>query len=197
MTGNTRMSPMTAFFLGIFGVVAVGIASGAAVTLFALNIVDGKASTILRFAEGTIETTLKELPDLLESLPETVQDLLNDRRAPEYADQLDVTVSFLHDERHGGFRPVATIVNKGSEVVTLLAIRVAALNEQSAPLCEWTEIVATPIAIEDEWRGPLYPGNTRYVTFSTRYRGAAKELTDTITGAVEIADVRIWNQDQM
>ena len=40
MTHQTRMSPLTALFLGIFGVAGVGIVSAAAVLLYAMTIVN-------------------------------------------------------------------------------------------------------------------------------------------------------------
>jgi len=112
--------------------------------------VDGKASAIL----GLTEHTLDGLPELLDSLPTTIAEVLNDRRAPDYAAELDIEVSFVPHERHGGLRPAITIKNNGTEVVSMLAVRVAALNGRNVPVQEWTEVVATPIAISGDWRGP-------------------------------------------
>jgi len=69
---------------------------------------------------------------------------------------------------------------------------VAALNQDSLPIREWTEVVATPIAMCNDWRGPLYPGTTRYVVLGSSWRGFPVERLGQITGAVEISDVRIW-----
>lgn len=118
--------------------------------------------------------------------------LLNDRRAPEYIENIEVDVAFRRDDRIGGLRPVMTIVNRGSEVVSLLAIRVAAMDADRIPLQEWTEIVATPLAIEGEWRGPLMPGATRNVVLSRCLRSIDPADASSVTGAVEIADVRLW-----
>ena len=191
MTGHTRMSPLTALFLGIFGVGAVGIASSAAIVLYGLRIIDTKSSDLLGFADGTITTTLDRLPDLIDALPKAVEDLLSDRRAPEYLANLDVDVSFVADERSKLARPVMTITNNGGEVVSLLAIRVAALNKSGLPIREWTEIVATPVAFE-EWRGPIFPGKTRYVVIGSGWRGIPSQEADQITGVVEVADIRVW-----
>ena len=192
MTGHTRMSPFTAFFLGLFGVGAVGILSATLIVFAGMLIIGDKAGDLVRFADGTITTTLDRLPGLLESLPESVGDILNDGRAPEYADNLDVKVAFAADEWSRGVRPVMTITNKGEEVVSLLAVRVAALNQQNLPIREWTEVVATPIGMCNDLRGPLYPGTTRYVVLGSSWRGFPAERVDEITGAVEISDVRIW-----
>lgn len=195
MTGHTRMSPLTALFLGIFGVGAVGIASGTAVVLYGMRIIDTRSSDLLGFADGTISTTLDRLPDLIDALPKAVEDLLSDRRAPEYLANLDVDISFVADERSKFVRPVMTITNNGGEVVSLLAIRVAALNKSGLPIREWTEIVATPIACED-WRGPIFPHKTRYVVLGSGWQGIPLRDADEITGAVEVADIRVWQPNE-
>lgn len=193
MVTQGRMSPMTALVIGVFGVGAVGIASVTAVVLHGFSIIDSKAGDIIEFAETALESTLEGLPVLLDSLPEAVEELLNDRRAGDYAANLDVAVRFIHDEDSGRLRPVLAITNEGERVVSLLAVRVVALNGQGIPMREWTEIVATPITIPNEWRGPLRPGNTRHVILSSWRRGITRKQANGITGAVEITDVRVWN----
>lgn len=74
MNAQTRMSPMTAFFIGLFGFGAVGIASGTAIVLFSLSVIDSRTSEILGFTETTIGETLENLPELIDSLPGIVQD---------------------------------------------------------------------------------------------------------------------------
>ena len=188
MMGQNRMSPLTALFIGIFGAGAVGIVSGSAIVLYGMRIVDTKASTILGLAQNTVEG----LPELIQSLPPAIGDLLNDRRAPEYAAEIDLEANFVPDEQSGGVLPALKITNRGSEVVSMLAIRVAALSTNNMPLREWTEVVATPIAIEDDWRGPLFPGNSRHVRLSPGWRRFAPEDDGALTAAVEISEIRIW-----
>ena len=197
MTGHTRMSPLTALFIGIFGVGAVGIASGTMVVLYGMRIIDTKANEVLGFADNTISKTIDGLPALFDSLPRAVEELLSDRRAPEYAANLDVTADFVVDERSKGRRPVLTITNKGSEVVSFLAVRVAALNSRRLPIREWTEVVATPIALEDgDWRGPLFPGDTRYAVVSSSWRTVPADRAEQVITAVEISDIRIWQPSE-
>jgi len=186
METRARMSPITALFIGIFGVGAVAIAAGTATVLYGMRIVDHKASALIRFADDTLEG----LPELIASLPPALGDMLNDRRAPEYASQIDVKVRFVGEDSDG-VRPVLTIANRGDEVVSLLAVRVAALNEQEIPIRDWTEVVATPIAVDDEWRGPLMPGATRHVVLS-RWRSSPSSAAQSLQGAVEISDIRVW-----
>ncbi len=187
MNNPVRMSPLTALFLGLFGVGAVGIAAGTSVILYSLRVLDRKASSILDFAEHTVEA----LPELIASLPPALGDVLNDRRAPEYAKKLDVGVRFTANEKADGVRPVLTVTNKGDEVVSMLAVRVVALDAKGVPLRDWTQVVATPIAIEDDWRGILLPGATRHVVMSSS-RSLDPSRTDTLTGAVEISELRVW-----
>ena len=179
MIGQNRMSPLTAFFLGVFGVGAVAIASGAGLVAYGMSIIDTNASAIVGFTRSTVEN----LPDLIESLPPAIAELLNDRRAPDYAKNIAVDVNFVSVKSgSGGLRPVMTITNNGNEVVSMLAVRVAALNGRKLPIREWTEVVATPVAVCDDWRGPLMPGATRHVVISTwrtipPARAAAKAAT--------------------
>ena len=187
MNSPTRMSPITALFLGIFGVGGVGIAAGAAVLLYSLRILDSKTTALIGLAEHTVAS----LPDLIDSLPPAIGDILNDRRAPDYAPNLDVNVRFVANEPSEGLRPVVTITNKGTEVVSMLAVRVAALDARKVPVREWTEVVATPIAADDNWRGPLMPGAIRHVVLSNWRHGPADKI-DSLTAASEISELRVW-----
>ena len=186
MTGPTRMSPITALFLGLFGVLAVGITSGTGIVLYGLRIANTNASSLLNLADSTIAG----LPELIERLPPALADLFDDRRAPDYAENLDVKVTFLADKRSSDrIRPVMTVTNNGSSVVTMLTVRVAALNQDEVPLQEWTELVATPIALNDELRGPIFPGSTRHIVLRREYRRTASGSA--FTGAVEISELRV------
>lgn len=188
MVNHQRMSPFTALFLGIFGTVSVGIVSSGTVALYALHIVDSKTSYILDFAEGAVAN----LPEFIDSLPAAISDILHDRRAPEYAANMDVELNFVMDKKRGKIRPTLNITNNGDEVVSIMAVHVAALNEDQAPIREWTEVVATPLAIDNDWRGPIMPGETRYVLLSSGWRGITIEDAEKIRGVVEITEMRIW-----
>ena len=187
MNTQTRMSPLTALFLGIFGVGGVGIVAGAAIVLYTLRIVDSKAGALIGFAEHTVEA----LPDLIDALPPAIGDVLSDRRAPDYAANLEVSVRFVANEQSEGIRPVVSVSNKGKEVVSMLAVRVAALDASKVPVREWTEVVATPIAVDDDWRGPLMPGATRHVVLST-WRSFPADKAESLSAAPEISELRIW-----
>ncbi|UCE60866.1 MAG: hypothetical protein JSU63_03770 [Phycisphaerales bacterium] len=187
MNEHKRMSPLTALFLGAFGVGAIGITCATGVVLFSLSMVDGHASTILGFATDTVEG----LPELLRALPPGVNDVLSQRRAPGYASQIDVKATLVENGRAGTVRPVLTVTNSGDEAVSILALRVAVLNEDGIPVGEWTEVVATPLAIDGPWRGPILPGSSRHVVLRGAWRGLTSGY-DSLTPEVEIADVFVW-----
>lgn len=190
VTPRSRMSPMTAMFLGIFFVGGLTIASATTVVLYSMRIIDHKAASLLNFADHTVEG----LPELLKSLPPALSDMLQDRRAPEYASKLAVDVKFINDETTGALRPVLTVKNTGDEVVSLLALRVAAIDANGTPRNDWTEVVATPLSIDNGWRGPLMPGATRHVVLS-----GCRSLTgksETLVAVAEIGDVRVWSGEE-
>lgn len=187
---RARMSPMTALFLGFFFVGGMGIASLTAIVLYTMRIADSNAAKLLHFADNTIEG----LPDLLKSLPPALADALHDRRAPEYVSNIDVKVKFISDETSGVMRPVLTVTNKGTEVVSMLAVNVAAIDEGGTPYNDWAHVLATPLALDDdEWRGPLMPGSTRHVVLpgSRRWNPESKSLV----AVAEISDVRVWQSE--
>ncbi len=189
VTPRSRMSPITAMFLGMFFVGGLVIASATTVVLYSMRIIDQKAAGLLHFADHTVEG----LPELLKSLPPALADMLQDRRAPEYASKLAVDVKFINDDTSGILRPVLTVKNTGDEVVSMLALRVAAIDANGTPHNDWTEVVATPLSIDNDWRGPLMPGATRYVVLSGCRSLVGK--SETLVAVAEIGEVRVWESE--
>ncbi|MEK6798604.1 MAG: hypothetical protein AABZ12_06550 [Planctomycetota bacterium] len=183
-----RMSPITALFMGIFGCGAIAIAGATVIVLRGMSLAESQVGEIIGFAGGLVDG----LPELLSSLPPALADVVHDRRAPEYSGNVEVAVRFIPDEESGGIRPALTVKNTGSEVVSMLAIRVAALDATRGPIRDWTEVVATPLAIDDDWRGPLMPGATRHVVLH-RCRSIPSAAIDRLTPATEISDIRVWS----
>ncbi len=186
MNNGSRMSPLTAMFLGVLFVGAVAIAAAGSVVLYGMRIVDSKSTALIHFAGNTVEG----LPELIQSLPPAIGDLLHDRRAPEYAGKIAIDAKFVVDEKGDVVRPVLTIRNTGEKAVSLLAVRVAALDVDGVPRRDWTDVIATPLAIDDDWRGPLLAGSTRYVVLHGTRSHSGK--VETLTPVVEISDVRVW-----
>ena len=194
MVPQTRMSPLTALFLGLAAVGVTGIAATSGVVLYGMRIVDGQAGKVMTLVSKTIgdlPEIIGDLPQIIDSLPPIVADAFNDRRMLEYAPNLKTKVRFVASERSGRIRPVVTITNEGDEVLSMLTLRVVALNERGLPIGEWTEVVATPIGIDGEWRGPLSPGATRHVMLGDYHNGPSVP-TDSVTGELEITEIRAW-----
>ena len=187
MRDHRSLSPLTALFLGFFGAGAIAIACGSGIVLYGMSMIDGHASTLLGFATDTVEG----LPGLLRALPPAVDDLLSQRRALGYAARIDVEARLVEGGRAGTVRPVLTVTNTGDEAVSLLAVRVAVLDEDGIPAGEWTEVVATPLAVDGPWRGPILPGSSRHVLLQGAWRGLSKGR-DSLTPVVEIADIFVW-----
>lgn len=137
------------------------------------------------------------LPELREALPPALADVLDDRREPEYARQLDISAetTFIPDEHHDRRKMVRTrveVVNNGDQVVSLLSLRIVVLAASGEILSESNEWAATPIAADHEWRGPLMPGSHRYFVSSRRALGAF--FAEGLETKVEITDLRVWNR---
>lgn len=133
------------------------------------------------------------LPELREALPPALSDALDDRRDPAYADKLDISaVTALTPDQHRTVQTRVEVVNEGTEIVSLLCIRVVVFDQNGRILSESNEWAATPIAAEDEWRGPLMPGSHRY--FVSNRRALPVFLGDDLRTEVEITHLRLWNR---
>jgi hypothetical protein len=141
-----------------------------------------------------VEDAVRGLPELQKSLPPVLADILDDRRQPDYRENLEITSNaLLIPDRHGRVRTAVQIVNNGSEVVSLLSLRVIVLNENDEILVESNEWAATPFAADDEWRGPLMPGSRRRFTSSSYGRAIPLSSVNDLKTEVEVTDIRIWN----
>ncbi len=186
MVTQQRMSPFTALFLAIGFVAVSAIGAGTVITLVGLKVADDKATSLLALSEDAVTN----LPEFIDKLPPAIADMLHDRRAPEYVSNIVTKVRLAEDEGTGLLIPSVEIVNNGTEIVSMLGVRVTLLNQDGAALHEWNQLAAAPITFE-ELRGPLLPGTKRYVVLPGR-RSLTKDLRGQLTGAVEISEVRVW-----
>jgi hypothetical protein len=188
METRKGMSAATAFFLGMWITGSVAIAGGTVFLLCVLNVVDGKIGDIVhlgRDAIGNASNVVKALQPLL-------GDVFNDQRNLGYAKQIEVKIHSPSTSRNCG-RPSLTISNTGTEVISRLTVRVTAIDDSGSTRYEWTEMAATPIAINNQFRGPILPGDgIRRLVFSEGPCVRGEELAS-LSLKAEIAEIFVWS----
>ena len=184
---HKKRSFLSTLAWGLSTVVITVIMCGTVIGMYGMNIVDRKTDTLT----GFVHETIRALPEMVDSLPPVVADVLDDRRLPGYAETIDVSVKLVPAGRHHWVRPVIELHNRGGELVSLLSMRVVVFDEHGDPVDEFNEWGATPIAADDEWRGPLMPGAKRHIV--SRYLGLGQMFSPAeLRAVVEITDVRVW-----
>jgi hypothetical protein len=187
MHANQPVRRISAFGALVFGLSAVAItiiASGAAIVFYGMSIVDRKTDTLT----GTVRALLEDLPAIRAALPPVLADAVNDARRPDYVRQLKIEAALNPvGERAGRPCPAISVENAGDQVVSMLAVRVVALDAQRNPIREWTEYLATPLAVQNEWRGPLLPGSTRRAMLN---RACPR---DAAAVECEVTELRVWD----
>ena len=179
---------LSALFHGVFGFLTVLVVCASGLGLYALRIADTKVDGLLTMTGNVISG----LPEWQKNLPPFLAEMLDDRRAPEYREQVGVSVrtAAAHD-RSDRELTVVEVVNQGSEAISMLALNVVLEDKSGVPVHESRVYAATPIAIDEaEWRGPLFPGDTR--RFVVCGWGHESGLRPTF----QIAELRVWNGPQ-
>ena len=183
-------------YAGLVAIAALGCGTGVAIRT--LNMLDGRVGHALKFASQA----LTDLPAELKNIAPILADAAKDRRDPAYAEQVEISGSVvaadgdadeddsntgLHRRRRSlsGGRAVVEIRNKGKQVVSVMALRLVALDQRDLPLHDQTIYGATPLAIENEWCGPLMPGSTRKLVVRCDPRAAKVDT--------EISELRVWD----
>ncbi len=177
---------------GISAIVITAIISVTTVVLYGVHLASDKSDRVITLAQSAV----RGLPEFERSLPPALADMLNDRRQPDYAAQLDITAKVTtQPDAHRRTRTAIEIVNNGDQVISLLSLRIVLLDEQDRLLCESQEWAATPVAIDNDWRGPIMPGSKRRFVC---WRNCPYEVgpLDVIKPEVEITELRIWNGSQ-
>ena len=177
-----RLGFLSIAAISLSGVVMTVIVCASALAFRGLSIVDRKADTLTDLATNLI----KSLPEYREALPPALADAIDDERRPDYLDKLTIEARLVETNSHGHSRGILEVTNKGDEIVSMLSIRVVGLDRADEPVWERSTWAATPIQIEDEWRGPLMPGATRRIPVRTWREGRASSLSG------EVTDVRVW-----
>ena len=71
-------------------------------------------------------------------------------------------------------------------------MQLSLLNEQGQLLSTAQEWAATPLSIDNDWRGPILPGSRRYFV-CRRSIALSSSPFDQIKTEVEINELRVWN----
>jgi len=181
-----RTSFLSALVYGVFGFLTSVVLSAAGVGVYALHIADGRAGDLLSFGESF----LAGWPEFQAALPPALTDAIQDRRAPDYLSQMDVSVRIEPRDDDRSARAVVEVTNNGPKTVTLMALNVSIGDENHIPLSDFVTYAATPFAIDDgDWRGPLLPGSTRRYGRTIRHANANE-----LTAMVEVSELRVWQK---
>jgi hypothetical protein len=175
---------------GLFGTIMVVVACGTALGLYGLRMVDTHFTSITNQVGTATEKILDILPEWQKMAPPQIAEALNDRRAVDYRDALKIAARIAKVDRRGAETAVVLeVTNGGSEIVTLLPLRVVVEDQDGTPVSELSVYAATPIMICDEWRGPLLPGSgtRKFVVPAHGLHGVKGDLKAT----VEITDLRV------
>ncbi len=133
--------------------------------------------------------SIDDLPSIVKKVP-MLRDALSSERRIDYIDELDIKIDFTdHPYYDDHMRAIATITNGGEELVSWLSIRVVVSDDVGNVLDEDSAMVATPVALDDDFPGPLVPGRTRRFTICTFKR------SDHPSAQFEITDLRVWAPD--
>ena len=181
-----RTSFLSALVYGVFGFLTTVVLCASGVGVYALHIADGRAGDLL----GIGESVLAGWPDWQNALPPALTDAIQDRRAPDYLSQMEVSVSIAPRDNGHYARAVVEVTNNGPKTVTLMALHVSIEDEDHTPLSDFVSYAATPFAVDDgDWRGPLLPGSTRRYGRTIRHSNA-----DKLTAVVEVSELRVWQE---
>ncbi len=197
MNGHSHVTVRKHSFLsstafGLSAIVITVIVSATVVLLYAVHLASDKSERIITLAQSAV----RSLPEFQQALPPALADMLNDRRQPDYAGQLAITAKVTAQPgSNGRSRTAIEIVNNGNQVVSLLSLRVVLLDEHDELLCESQEWAATPVAVENDWRGPLMPGSKRRFVCSRSCPYDVGPL-DVIKPEIEITELRVWNASE-
>jgi len=182
---------LSSLAMGLSAVVITIIISCTVVIIYGIHFAGDRSEKLV----SLVGDAIGGLPELRQALPPALADVLDDRRQPEYAGELDISATTaLTPDQHRSVRTKIEVVNKGSEIVSLLCLRIVVFGSNGEILSESNEWAATPIAADHDWRGPLMPGSHRYFVSSRRALGVF--LGDELKTEVEITDLRVWNRPE-
>ena len=182
---------LSALAYGFFGFLTATVVCSLAVGLYAINVADRKADSILDIGTDVLTSLPEILPEIRKALPAAVADAFDDRRDPQYREHVDLDVRLVSgDGRRSSSQLVIEAANNGPELITLMALRIVLVDEEDVPVRALSTYAATPATIDHEWRGPLMPGSTRRCSMTVF--GCDRNLTP----KAEITDLRVWSPEE-
>jgi hypothetical protein len=176
------LSPL---FHGVFGFLTVVVVCASGLGFYALHIANTKVDGLFDLTSDVIGG----LPEWQRNLPPLLGEILDDRRAPEYRQRVDVRVRTAPSpDRFERELTVVEVANNGPETISVLALNIVLENEDGVPVFDHRVYAATPVAADEgEWRGLLFPEDTR--RFVVCRSGHECGLRPT----VQVAELRVWN----
>lgn len=179
---HKRMSFLAVAMISLAAIIVTVVLSVVGLGLYGLSILDRRAGNLGEL----ISDVAGVLPEIREALPPALADSINDERRLDYLQNLDIRVRMKGEDRQGGSKGVVQVTNRGEEVVSLLAMRVVGLDDDGDPVFEDNVWAATPIQIDQDWRGPLLPGSTRRFPVRCYFSHEAVEWSH------EVTEIRVW-----
>jgi hypothetical protein len=173
----------TAVARGFFGLLTTTVVCATGIGVYSLHVVDKKFGDIRSIGESVVSG----MPRWRESLPPILADAINDRRAADYASNIDVKVRLVDGKRRDRQRAVIEVTNNGDETISLLSLNIRLEDADGVPVRTFTSYAATPLALnEGDWRGPILP-QSKTRKFSCEIFVPEYDLT----AVAEIADIRV------
>ena len=183
-----KSGALASLIKGLFSAVIVLLICGTALGLYGLHVAD-------KFVGGTALSTFRNIPELVRSLPDwrqfppIIAEPLNDRRALDYAERLEVKTHYrpVAQSKSGEVGVVeVTVTNTGTEVVSMATLRLL-VEDDSSQAFDQLYSLATPVAFEGTcWNGPLPPGATRRLVQGLVAIQGQPRIT------AELSDLRVW-----
>lgn len=180
---------LSSLAMGFSAFLIVVVISSTTLIIYGMHFIGDRSEKLV----STVGAAIGGLDEFQEALPPIIADVLNDRRRPDYRDQIDVTARISPIPGHNNHIRVAVQAkNKGQEVVSMLTIRVILLDENNEVISETDKWIATPITTDGGLPGPIMPGSNRRSTVYTYCTHGEKAL-DSLKTEIEITDLRVWN----
>ncbi len=177
---------------GLSAIVVTIVVCLTILVIYGVHLAGEKSERVISLAESAI----RGLPEFRQALPPALSDMLDDRREPDYCQELAIEARIVtRPDSHGRARTVVEITNNGEKVVSLLSLRITVLDENDLLLSESQEWAATPVTAEHDWRGPIMPGSKRRF-FCSGGRLHDVGPLDEVKAEIEITELRVWNGPQ-